>query len=227
MKIGLLQAGHLAEPIQDVAGGDYDLLYTKMLAPFGLTTETWSVVDGTFPDSIDDADGWLIGGSKFGVYDDQPWISPLEDFVRRAYAAQKPLVGICFGHQLIAQALGGRVEKFDGGWNVGQTEYVLNGAPLSLNAWHQDQVISPPDGATILGTSDRCKIAFLDYGNGAISVQPHPEFQSDVVASLIDVRRGVVPDGLLDAAQDRLAAANDNHATAEWIARHLTEAAHG
>ena len=227
MKIGILQAGHLAEPIQDSVGGDYDHLYSQMLAPFGIETETWDVVDGVFPDSVDAAEGWLITGSKYGVYDGFDWIAQLEDFTRAAYAAKKPMVGICFGPQLIAQALGGRVEKFDGGWNVGQTSYDWNGTPVSLNAWHQDQVLTAPEGATVEGTSDNCAIAFLDYGHGAFSIQPHPEFEDSEIAQLIDVRRGVVPDNLLNAAEARLPAANDNAKLAEHIATRLKEARHG
>ena len=67
-----------------------------------------------FPEGIHDADGWLITGSRHGAYEDHPWIPPLEEFIRDAYAAQVPLVGICFGHQIIAQAMGGKVEKYQG-----------------------------------------------------------------------------------------------------------------
>ena len=227
MKIGILQAGHLPEPIQESIGGDYYLLYTQMLAPFGIETECWDVVDGVFPESIDAAEGWLITGSKFGVYDDQDWIAPLEEFVRQAHAAEKPMVGICFGHQLIAQALGGKVEKYSGGWNVGNTEYDWDGTPLSLNAWHQDQVIEPPEGANVLGKGANCDIAFLDYGSGAMSVQPHPEFSSHEIGMLIDARKGVVPDDRLAMARDGLTAANDNRIAAARIAGFLKEARDG
>jgi GMP synthase-like glutamine amidotransferase len=76
-----------------------------------------------FPKDIHDCDGWLITGSRFGAYEDHPFIPPLEDFIRAAYAAHVPVVGICFGHQIIAQAMGGKVEKYAGGWSVGPTEY--------------------------------------------------------------------------------------------------------
>ena len=97
-----------------------------------------------FPADARDADGWLISGSRHGAYEDLPFIAPLETFIREVFSAKIPLIGICFGHQIIAQALGGTVEKFAGGWSVGATEYQLDGEQVMLNAWHHDQVTSLP-----------------------------------------------------------------------------------
>src|SRR5690606_32956787 len=118
-----------------------------------------------------EAEGWLLTGSRHGVYDGLPFIAPLEAFVRDAYAAGVPLVGVCFGHQLIAQALGGRVEKFDGGWAVGRHSYAFEGVgEVALNAWHQDQVIEAPAGARQVASSEFCKNAALVYGDRAFTV---------------------------------------------------------
>ena len=115
MKIGILQTGHSPDNMKE-AMGDYGQMFEKLLDNRGFTFQIWSVVDNEFPASAMDADGWLITGSKFGAYEDHDWIAPLEELIRAIRETGKPLVGVCFGHQIIAQALGGTVEKFAGGW---------------------------------------------------------------------------------------------------------------
>jgi len=153
MKIGILRTGHSPDGMID-SHGNYDTMFERLLEGHDFTFETFSVVDGEFPAGPQDADGWLITGSKHGAYEDHAWISPLEDLIRAIHAADKPLIGVCFGHQIIAQALGGKVEKFAGGWSVGRTDYTLDGAPIALNAWHQDQVVVLPQSARVVGQSD-------------------------------------------------------------------------
>ncbi|WP_099826436.1 type 1 glutamine amidotransferase [Oceaniglobus indicus] len=226
MHIGILQTG-LAPDTLKAEGGDYPDLFARLLDGHGLTFTTWRVVDGAFPDGIDAADGWLITGSKHGAYEDHPWIPPLETLIRDIHAAGRPMVGICFGHQIIARALGGKVEKFNGGWSVGQVPYVIEGTPFRLNAWHQDQVTVPPDTARTVGASDFCAHAALAYGDTILTVQPHPEFDANAIETLIDTRgKGVVPDPLLERARARLSEPLDNAAMGDRLARFLIEAAH-
>lgn len=223
MKIGILQTGHVPDEMRPRTGAYADL-FQRFLAGRGFDFTCWDVVDMHFPDGVDAADGWLITGSKHGVYEDHAFIPPLEDFIRAAVAADKPVVGVCFGHQIIAQAMGGRVEKFKQGWSVGRTEYDWQGQPLALNAWHQDQVVELPPGADRVARTDFCENAALVYGDKAFSVQPHPEFESDFVAGLIAHRApGVVPSDLVEAARAGLDAPNDNAALADMIARFFTE----
>ena len=100
------------------------------------------VAEGELPESPAQADAWLLTGSPHGVYDRLPFIAPLEQFTRDSVAMRRPLAGICFGHQLIAQALGGTVVKHPGGWRIGPQAYRIEGIaePVRLHAWHQDQV---------------------------------------------------------------------------------------
>lgn len=217
MHIGILQAGHL--PAEIIARlGDYDALYRRMLEGQGLTFTTWNVVDMEFPNSVHAAEGWLISGSKHAIYEDHPWIPPLIQLIQGAFVAKVPMVGICFGHQAIAQAMGGQVEKFDKGWSVGLQGYQIGGEDYALNAWHQDQVVGKPDLATRIGSNGFCENAALLYGRQALSVQPHPEFEDDSMERLIQYRGpGVVPEDRLGYAQSMLGRGNDNARMAQLI----------
>ncbi|GAW33354.1 GMP synthase [Roseovarius sp. A-2] len=218
MKIGILQTGHAPDIVLPELG-DYDTMMARMLDGQGFDFVTYSVVDEEFPDGPQDADGWLITGSKHGAYEDHAWIPPLEDLIRAIHAANLPMVGICFGHQIIAQALGGTVVKHPNGWRVGATEYDIEGTPLTLNAWHQDQVIEAPEEAELVGRAEGCDIAALRYGDHIFTVQPHPEFNATMMDRLIEHRAiGVVPDPLRDHARGRLAMPTDNSTMATRIA---------
>lgn len=218
MIIGILQTGHAPETIINETG-DYTDLFQRLLGGRGFTFKTYNVVDMEFPSAITDCDGWLLTGSRHGAYEDHPFIPPLEQFIRDAYAAAVPMVGVCFGHQIIAQALGGKVEKFKGGWSVGRTTYDFDGKTVNLNAWHQDQVVVRPEGATVCASNDFCENAALVYGEKAFTVQAHPEFQADVIGGLARTRgRGVVPDALIDRAEADLGKPTDNAILADRIA---------
>jgi len=217
MKIGILQTGHSPEGLMGSIG-NYGQMFELLLASSGFDFETFSVVDGIFPTGTKDADGWIITGSKHGAYEDHAWIPPLEKLIREIHAEGQPMAGICFGHQIIAQALGGKVEKFNGGWAVGRTTYDWQGKEISLNAWHQDQVVELPEGAEIVGSNAHCKAAMLAYGDTIWTVQPHPEFSNEFIRGLIEQRgRGVVPDALLDDATTKLNTPVDNPEIATYL----------
>ncbi len=217
MRIGILQCGQAPDELKRDLG-DYPDMFVRLLDGRGFTFRTWHVEEMAFPDDIHDADGWLLTGSRHGAYEDHPFIPVLEAFIRDAYRAGVPMVGICFGHQIIAQALGGTVVKYPGGWAVGAQDYDFGGQPVRLNAWHQDQVVSLPPDAQVCGRNDFCQNAALVYGDRAFTVQAHPEFDDGFIQGLMDTRgKGRVPQDRLDEAGARMGRADGATLLAERI----------
>lgn len=221
MKIGILVTGHPPDELRDQFGA-YDAMFRTLLDGNGFEFESYAVVDNQFPDSADQVDGWIITGSRHGAYENHAWIPPLEDLIREIWKSGRPLVGVCFGHQIIAQALGGKVEKFSGGWAVGRTNYDFDGQTVTLNAWHQDQVVELPEGAEVTGSNAFCRNAMVAYGDTIWTVQAHPEYGDGFIKGLMETRgKGVVPDDLMQAAAKRLPAKDDNPKIAQHMAEFL------
>ena len=220
MRIGILETGELP-PELAAKHGAYPDMFQVMLENRGFEFAAYSVVNGIFPDSIQECDGWLITGSRHGVYEDHEWILPLEELIRSIYAANIPLAGICFGHQIMAQALGGKVEWFGGKWGLGNQEYrQANGENITLLAMHQDQVIEAPSGARVTMESDFCQVAGLAYEGNAVSYQPHPEFSAELVRDLLHLRMDKTIPG--DQARPALEALNQEN-DSSYIASEIVE----
>ena len=218
MLIGILQTGISPEPLRNTFG-DYPDMFAGLLAGHGLSFKSYHVEAMEFPDTVHDCDGWLITGSRHGVYEDLPFIAPLEEFIRKAYGEHVPMVGICFGHQIIAQAMGGKVEKFARGWAVGPQDYDFGGRHLRMNAWHQDQVTRKPDQAEIIGSNAFCQNAALLYDDHALTIQAHPEFATDFIDGLMRTRgKGVVPDSVMSEARHHFGESISSSEVAEQIA---------
>jgi GMP synthase-like glutamine amidotransferase len=227
MKIGILETGEVAAELKG-RHGDYPAMFAALLGALDPSLEfaTVRVVAGDMPAAPDQADAWLVTGSRHGVYDGLPWIEPLKAFLRACLAERVPVVGVCFGHQILAEALGGRVVKSDRGWGLGVQDYELTarlgwmtGLPdrFAVNALHQDQVVALPEGATVLARSAHCDYAALAYGDpdrpGALTLQPHPEFGPEFMDELIALRAGTAFP-LEEAAEARASLGREIHAEA-------------
>jgi GMP synthase-like glutamine amidotransferase len=223
MKLAILETGF---PPGDLAErfGDYPAMFERLLGA-GFEVATFDVQTGQLPDP-DAHDAVLITGSPAGVYEDLPWIAPLMDFIRAAKGSK--MVGVCFGHQVMAAALGGHVEKSDKGWGAGLHRYnIVHAEPwldqvdeIAIPASHQDQVVVQPPNTEIVARSDFTPFAALAWTDRpAISFQFHPEFTPEFAKALIEKRYDIVPDP--GAAIASLDAPNDNARVAGWIRRFL------
>jgi GMP synthase-like glutamine amidotransferase len=223
MKVAILETGrppgNLAEEF-----GDYTAMFKQLLGP-EFEIERFDVANGELP-RAEGHQAYLITGSPAGVYDPLPWIEPLQQFIRSAKQAK--MVGICFGHQIMAEALGGHVEKSDKGWGAGLHHYsILRSEPwidttgmVASPASHQDQVVAQPPNTEVVAASEFTPLAALAWTDRpAISFQFHPEFSPAFAKALIEKRYDVVPNP--DEAIASLDAPNDNARVGGWIRRFL------
>jgi GMP synthase-like glutamine amidotransferase len=231
MKIGILEAGGPPTSLVEQFGS-YSNMFRRLLGP-AFKLEVFDVQAGVLPSSDTDCEGYLITGSASGVGDGDRWIEALEGFVRGA-AGSAPMIGICFGHQLMARALGGQVIQSPNGWGVGLHRYDISARaawmdsaePIGLPVSHQDQVVAIGPQARLLGGSTFTPFGLIEYpALRAMSLQAHPEFEPDYASALIASRRGTpLDDVLADEALASLAAPNDRQRVAVWVRRFLTTA---
>ncbi|WP_084396274.1 type 1 glutamine amidotransferase [Henriciella aquimarina] len=234
MKLTILETGRPPQAIRD-DWPHYPQMFEQLISPHlpGLTCESIPVMDEVDFPELNALDAILVTGSAAGVYEDHPWMEPLFDFIRQAGAARVPQIGVCFGHQAIAAAMGARVEKSDKGWGLGRHVYEVCEKPgwmtgltrdtFSLGVSHQDQVLSLPEGARLIAASDFTPYAVLDYGDvPAISFQGHPEFSAGFCCALYNVRRGTAfSPARVDEACDSLETPVDNELVGQWMANFL------
>lgn len=232
MKLTIIQTGEVPDPLRP-SFGPYPPMFRRMFDAAGeaFDYETVAVFDGApLPDPTV-LDAILITGSAAGVYDDFAWLDPLREFIRVAYAQKTPMLGICFGHQVMADALGGDVRKSEKGWGLGRHVYGVTTRPyflggelpeFAVSCSHQDQVITPPAEAEVFLSSGFTPNAGLVYRNGAaISLQPHPEFDDEYTLALADLRRGRVPDEVVDSAIASVARPSDSREVAGYLGAFL------
>jgi GMP synthase-like glutamine amidotransferase len=229
MRVGLLVCDHVRDEFRGVAG-DYPDMFEALLGD-QLELVPYHLVDGEFPASPGDCDGWITTGSRQSVYDDIPWVQRFAQLTRDIAGSDRRLVGVCFGQQMIAHALGGKVEQAPQGWGVGIKEVsVVHAEPWMepptdsfriLNS-HRDQVTVLPTGGRVVGSNEHCPVSAMSVGERIIGIQGHPEFVPEYSAALMESRRGwLIPDEVVDAGIASLGAGPDRRLLTQWIVRFL------
>jgi len=234
MKVGLLECDHVREELLPIAG-DYRQMFPAL---FIKTAPDWQfkfydICNGHFPGSADECDVYICTGSKNSVYDKEEWILKLKDFVKQIYQSNKVFVGICFGHQMLGEALGGKVEKAPVGWCVGVHTFDL----IQQESWMmpvqtkfnllmmcQDQVVQLPPDAQLLAVTDDCPNAMFRVGNNMLGIQAHPEFSKEYDQALMELRVERIGEGKMKSAVESLKLPTNEWSIASWITKFVANA---
>jgi GMP synthase-like glutamine amidotransferase len=229
MHVGLLACDEVAERFRHIAGG-YQQMFERLLSPHipGLQVTRFDVQAGNTPTGPRTCDAWITTGSRASVYDDASWIRTAETFVRKVGDADRPFVGICFGHQLLAQALGAEVKRASGGWGVGvlpmrvlrREDWMIPPcSSVSMQYMHADQVTELPVGGTLLSEAPHCPVAMFQCGPRFLGIEAHPEFPAAYARALIQDRRARIGAQAADDALARVDEPVDADVVGGWIAR--------
>ncbi len=227
MRIGILKTDSVRQELVEEFG-EYPDMFVALLAAADPDLEfvVYDAELGELPQDIDEVDGYLITGSKSSVYEEKEWIHALADFVKRLHAAKKKFVGICFGHQMVAHALGGKTEKSDKGWGVGVHGASFSSQPdwhdgadndFKLLVSHQDQVVELAPGSEVLAGSDFCEHAVTQLGQHILTFQGHPEFVHRYSETLLNIRREMIGEDNYRTGVESLSQDVDRERVAQWI----------
>lgn len=227
MKLGILKADIVKKELSPQFG-EYPDMFENILhqADSELELVVYDVQKGHYPQDINEVDAYLITGSAASVYEDKQWIKDLMNFVKMLHKQKKKLIGVCFGHQLIAHALGGKTEASPKGWNIGVQEIPLTEAGKkftnSSNNFllihsHKDQVVQSAPGTTILAGTEFCPNAMFSIGDHIFSIQGHPEFQKEYARQLYNMRKEKFGAQLYNEAIASLELPSEQLKIAQWI----------
>lgn len=237
MKVALLQAHHIPEHRRAASGGNYPHIFANMFERTEtiIDLDAFDVTKNTYPDSPAIYDAFLISGSSASAFDSDQWIIDLKAYIQMLYQRGHKIIGICFGHQIIAEALGGKVIRAEKGWGIGvKTIEIIARQPwmkpyyhhCSLLFYHQDHVILEPDNAIILARNEFCEIQMYCIGTQVLGIQAHPEMLSGHNHRIIMDARGKLDDFIVKDAVESLRIRDQGILVGHWITQfiELTEA---
>ncbi len=231
LSLGILQTDHVREELRPEYGDYTDMFHRVFRAVDEDVVFIDYDVQVALPTSIE-CDAYVITGSRHSVYEELPWLPPLVTFLEQVLAAGKKVIGVCFGHQLMAHYFGGRVQAADQGWAVGvHRTRVLRTYPwmsvpmsaVSLLSSHKDQVTDLPPGAELYLSSDFCPLAGFTMGDQVITVQGHPEFQKDYSSALMQMRQEMLGKDVYRTGMQSLAEPTDEQNFARWLLSFVTD----
>lgn len=232
LRICILETDILRPELIDQYQG-YGRMFEQLFAqqPIEAEFSIYNVVEGHYPPDDEQFDAYLVTGSKSDSFGGEPWIQTLKTYLLERYQRGDKLLGICFGHQLLALLLGGKTERAVQGWGVGVHSYRLEARPewmtppldeLQLLVSHQDQVTRLPENATLLASSEFCPVGAYHIGDQVLCFQGHPEFVHEYSRALLDLRQRHLGDELYQQGINSLERSHQGRAVAEWMMRFVS-----
>ncbi len=233
MRLAILDADILREALQPKYhsyGRMFEALFERQQLDWEVTT--FKVIDGHYPPSMDQYDAFLITGSQYDAFSHEPWVRRLREYAQTLFQAGRPMIGICFGHQLLAHALGGEAGRAGGGWGMGVMAYSMlatppfvdEAAPVSLIVSHRDQVTRLPPEAERLLSNDFCPNAAFYIPGRVLAIQGHPEFSVDYARALFEYRKHELPPKLAAEVRQSFSLAHQGERVGRWMRRFLEQA---
>ena len=232
MKIGLLKCDFVVPEFRDIDGGIPEMI-NRLLDTARIETElrVYRVWEGELPGTTGECDAWLTSGSRASVFEDEEWIRDFGEFVQALHTDERKTIGICFGHQMIAQTLGGEVRRSERGWGIGvQQMSIAEEQPwmqppmdsCRMLFTHQDQVEVLPSGARLLGSTEHCPNAMFTVGDHILSIQAHPEYSRPYLRALIESREAIIDPITFKAGLASLEMEHHRSEMAQWL-RHFLQ----
>jgi len=227
VRIGILETDTLELGIKEKYGS-YAEMFQSLFVSLDdqLEFKVYQVIEGEYPENMDECNAYLITGSKYSAYDNEPWIKQLQNYIVALHKHRKKLIGICFGHQVIALALGGLTEKSEKGWVAGNSISTIEKAKswmgkakkqFALLVSHQDQVTRLPVQAELIASNISCQNASFQIANHILTFQGHPEFSADYLHYLLNKRRDIIGEEKYKKAMDSLQCDQDAQLIVRWI----------